>query len=168
MLIGGSGAIPPLVLLLTIGSQRGKKDAAAALFNICIYMGNKGTVVRAGLVPILLELLTVTGNGMMDEATAILSILSNSPDGKAAICAAAAIPILVAVIRNESQMSKENAASILLRLCHNKGGQEQQHLAEAQEHGVMSLLEELAENGTDRGKSKATQLLKLMNNTPSR
>lgn len=82
------------------------------------------------------------------------------------ICAAAAIPILVAVIRNESPRSKENAASVLLHLCHNKGEQEQQHLAEAQEHGVMSLLEELAENGTDRGKSKVTQLLKLMNNTP--
>jgi len=159
--IGASGAIPALVLLLSNGSQRGKKDAATALFNLCIYQGNKGKAVRAGLVPILLELLTETESGMVDEALAILAILSGHPEGKAAIGAASAIPVLVRVIRNGSARSKENAAAVMVHLCN--GEQQQQHLAEAQEQGIVSLLEELAESGTDRGKRKAIQLLERMN-----
>ncbi|KAF7054440.1 hypothetical protein CFC21_062112 [Triticum aestivum] len=159
--IGASGAIPALVLLLGNGSQRGKKDAATALFNLCIYQGNKGKAVRAGLVPILLELLTETESGMVDEALAILAILSSHPEGKAAISAAAAIPILVGVMRNGSSRNKENAAAVLVHLCN--GEQQQQHLAEAQEQGIVTLLEELAESGTDRGKRKAIQLLERMN-----
>ncbi|KAJ1297754.1 hypothetical protein BS78_01G401000 [Paspalum vaginatum] len=159
--IGASGAIPALVQLLSNGSQRGKKDAATALFNLCIYQGNKGKAVRAGLVPILLELLMETESGMADEALAILAILSGHPEGKAAIGAASAVPVLVGVIRNGSARNKENAAAIMVHLCN--GEQQQQHLAEAQEQGIVSLLEELAESGTDRGKRKAIQLLERMN-----
>ncbi|XP_062210773.1 protein spotted leaf 11-like [Phragmites australis] len=159
--IGASGAIPALVQLLSNGSQRGKKDAATALFNLCIYQGNKGKAVRAGLVPILIELLIETESGMVDEALAILAILSGHPEGKAAIGAASAISVLVGVIRNGSARNKENAAAVLVHLCN--GEQQQQHLAEAQEQGIVPLLEELAESGTDRGKRKAIQLLERMN-----
>ncbi|KAG8074447.1 hypothetical protein GUJ93_ZPchr0006g44136 [Zizania palustris] len=159
--IGASGAILALVLLLSNGSQRGKKDAATALFNLCIYQGNKGKAVKAGLVPILLGLLTETESGMMDEALAILAILSSHHEGKAAISSAAALPILVVVIRNGSARNKENGAAVLVHLCN--GEQQQQHLAEAQEQGIVTLLEELAENGTDRGKRKAILLLERMN-----
>uniref|UniRef100_A0A0D9VSH8 RING-type E3 ubiquitin transferase n=1 Tax=Leersia perrieri TaxID=77586 RepID=A0A0D9VSH8_9ORYZ len=159
--IGASGAIPALVLLLSNGSQRGKRDAATALFNLCIYQGNKGKAVRAGLVPILLGLVTETESGMMDEALAILAILSSHPEGKTAISSANAIPMLVGVIRNGSARNKENAAAVLVHLCN--GEQQQQHLAEAQEQGIVTLLEELAESGTDRGKRKAIQLLERMN-----
>ena len=73
--IGCSGAIHALVQLLSNGSQRGKKDAATALFNLCsIYQGNKGKAVRAGLVPILPELLMESESGMVDEALAILAL----------------------------------------------------------------------------------------------
>jgi len=51
----------------------------------------------------------------------------------------------------------------MVHLCNGEGEQQQQHLAEAQEQGIMSLLEELAESGTDRGKRKAVQLLERMN-----
>ncbi|XP_006649845.1 protein spotted leaf 11-like isoform X2 [Oryza brachyantha] len=159
--IGASGAIPALVLLLSNGSQRGKRDAATALFNLCIYQGNKGKAVRAGLVPILLGLVTETESGMMDEALAILAILSSHPEGKTAISSANAISMLVGVIRNGSARNKENAAAVLVHLCN--GEQQQQHLAEAQEQGIVTLLEELAESGTDRGKRKAIQLLERMN-----
>ena len=108
-----------------------------------------------------LELLAETESGMVDEALAILAILSSHPEGKAAISSAAAIPILVGVIRNGSARNKENAAAVLVHLCN--GEQQQQHLAEAQEQGIVDLLEELLESGTDRGKRKAIQLLERMN-----
>ena len=44
-------AIPSLVILLQEGSmQRGKKDAATALFNLAVYHGNKAKIVEAGAV----------------------------------------------------------------------------------------------------------------------
>lgn len=158
--IGASGAIPPLVSLLGEGSQRGKKDAATALFNLCIYQGNKGKAVRAGVVQTLMGLLTEPG-GMLDEAVAILAILSSHPEGRLAIGAAEAMPVLVEVIRSGSHRNKENAAAVLVHLCN--GEQQEQHLAEARECGVMGPLEELAQSGTDRGKRKAAQLLERMN-----
>ncbi|XP_050368527.1 U-box domain-containing protein 13 [Argentina anserina] len=157
--IGASGAIPPLVTLLSEGTQRGKKDAATALFNLCIYQGNKGKAVRAGVVSTLMELLTETGGGMVDEALAILAILSSHPEGKAAIGAAEAVPVLVEVIGNGSPRNRENAAAVMVHLCSG----DPQHLVDAQELGVMSSLLDLQQNGTDRGKRKATQLLERMN-----
>ncbi|KAJ7980868.1 RING-type E3 ubiquitin transferase [Quillaja saponaria] len=156
--IGCSGAIPPLVTLLSEGTQRGKKDAATALFNLCIYQGNKGKAVRAGVVPTLMRLLTEPGGGMVDEALAILAILSSHPEGKSAIGAAEAVPVLVEVIGSGSPRNKENSAAVLVHLCSG----DQQYLAEAHELGVMSPLLDLAQNGTDRGKRKAAQLLERM------
>ncbi|XP_015874109.2 U-box domain-containing protein 13 [Ziziphus jujuba] len=157
--IGASGAIPPLVTLLSEGTQRGKKDAATALFNLCIYQGNKGKAVRAGVVPTLMRLLTEPGGGMVDEALAILAILASHSEGKAAIGSADAVPVLVEVIGSGSPRNKENAAAVLVHLCAG----DHQHLVQAQELGVMGPLIDLAQNGTDRGKRKASQLLERMN-----
>ncbi|KAM7527794.1 hypothetical protein LguiB_031204 [Lonicera macranthoides] len=158
IIIGSSGAIPPLVTLLSEGTQRGKKDAATALFNLCIYQGNKGKAVRAGVVPTLMRLLTEPQGGMVDEALAILAILASHPEGKAAIGGAEAVPVLVEVIGSGSHRNKENAAAVLVHLC----GGDQQYLVEAQELGIMGPLVDLAQNGTDRGKRKAAQLLDRM------
>ncbi|XP_077239126.1 plant U-box 13 [Tasmannia lanceolata] len=158
--IGASGAIPALVALLSEGSQRGKKDAATALFNLCIFQGNKARAVRAGVVTTLMRLLTEPGGGMVDEALAILAILSSHPEGKAAIGAAEAVPVLVDVIGSGSPRNRENAAAVLVHLCSTD--QHHQHLAEAQELGVMAPLLDLAQNGTDRGKRKAAQLIERM------
>ncbi|KAA8543899.1 hypothetical protein F0562_021924 [Nyssa sinensis] len=157
--IGVSGAIPPLVTLLSEGTQRGKKDAATALFNLCIYQGNKGKAVRAGVVPTLMRLLTEPEGSMVDEALAILAILASHPEGKAAIGAAEAVPVLVEVIGNGSPRNRENAAAVLVHLCSG----DPKHLVQAQELGVMGPLVDLAQNGTDRGKRKAGQLLERMN-----
>ncbi|KAM1167489.1 hypothetical protein ACFX19_030040 [Malus domestica] len=159
VMIGASGAIPPLVTLLSEGTQGGKKDAAIALFNLCIYHGNKGKAVRAGVVSTLMKLLTEPGGGMVDEGLAILAILSSHPEGKAAIGAAEAVPVLVEVIGTGSLRNRENAAAVLVNLCSG----DQQRIVEAQELGVTSSLLELVQNGTDRGKRKAAQLLELMN-----
>ncbi|CAM8967371.1 unnamed protein product [Rhodiola kirilowii] len=159
IMIGASGAITPLVVLLSEGTQRGKKDAATALFNLCIFQGNKGKAVRAGIVPPLMCLLTEPEGGMVDEALAILAILASHSEGKIAIGAANAVPVLVEVIGNGSPRNKENAAAILVHLSSG----DPQHLADSQKLGVMGPLLDLAQNGTDRGKRKANQLLERIN-----
>ncbi|KFK26672.1 hypothetical protein AALP_AA8G277900 [Arabis alpina] len=153
--IGNAGAIFPLVILLSEGSQRGKKDAATALFNLCIFQGNKGKAVAAGLVPVLMQSLTEPESRMVDEGLAILAILSSHPEGKMVIGSADAVPVMVEFIRSGSPRNKENAAAVLVHLC----SWNEQHLIEAEKLGIMGLLIQMAENGTDRGKRKAAQLL---------
>ncbi|CAN4119895.1 unnamed protein product [Withania somnifera] len=157
--IGSSGAIPPLVALLSEGTQRGKKDAATALFNLCIYQGNRGKAIRAGIIPTLMRLLTEPQGGMVDEALAILAILSSHQEGKAALGAAEAVPVLVDVISNGSPRNKENASAVLVHLCSG----DQHRLVEAHQLGLMGPLMDLAQNGTERGRRKATQLLERLN-----
>ncbi|KAG9129640.1 hypothetical protein Leryth_014481 [Lithospermum erythrorhizon] len=157
--IGSSGSIPPLVTLLSEGSPRGKKDAATALFNLSIYQGNKGKAVRSGVIPILMQLLTDTQGSMVDEALAILAILASHSEGKAAIGAVEAVPVLIDFIRSGSPRNKENAAAVLVHLCSG----DQKHLVEAQESGLLGPLLHLAQNGTERGKRKAAQLLERLN-----
>lgn len=159
IMIGASGAILPLIALLNEGTQRGKKDAATALFNLCFFQGNKIKAVRGGVVSILMQLLTESRIGMVDEALAILAILASNSEGRAAIGAAKSVPILVNLIGTGSPRNRENAAAVLVHLCMG----DKRHLVEAKELGVIGLLMDLAENGTDRGKRKATQLLDQIN-----
>lgn len=70
------------------------------------------------------------------------------------------MPVLVEASETGSLRNRENiAAAVLVHLCCG----DQQHLAHAQELGVMGLLLDLAQNGSDRGKRKAAQLLAGMN-----
>ncbi|XP_010253985.1 PREDICTED: U-box domain-containing protein 14-like [Nelumbo nucifera] len=156
--IGAAGAIPALIDLLCEGSPRGKKDAATAIFNLSIYQGNKVRAVRAGIVVPLMKLLTDAGGGMVDEALAILAILACHQEGKVAIGQANAIPVLVEVMRSGSPRNRENAAAVLWSLCTC----DMQHLQIARDHGAEEALKELSENGTDRAKRKAGNLLELI------
>ncbi|XP_042476839.1 U-box domain-containing protein 14-like [Macadamia integrifolia] len=159
--IGAAGAIPVLVDLLCQGSPRGKKDAATAIFNLSLYQGNKVKAVRAGIVAPLMRLLTDAGGGMVDEALAILAILSSHHEGKVAIGQEEPIPVLVEVMRTGSPRNRENAAAVLWSLCTG----DMQHVETAREHGAEEVLKGLAENGTDRGKRKAGNLLELLHRT---
>ncbi|KAJ4978942.1 hypothetical protein NE237_009722 [Protea cynaroides] len=159
--IGAAGAIPALIDLLCQGSPRGKKDAATAIFNLSIYQGNKVKAVRAGIVAPLMRLLTDAGGGMIDETLAILAILASHQEGKVAIGQAEPVPVLVEVMRTGSPRSRENAAAVLWSLCTG----DVQHAITAREHAAEEVLKELAENGTDRGKRKAVNLLELLRRT---
>ncbi|KAF8397729.1 hypothetical protein HHK36_016651 [Tetracentron sinense] len=156
--IGAAGAIPALIDLLCQGSPRGKKDAATAIFNLSIYQGNKARAVKAGIVVPLMRLLMDAGSGMVDEALAILAILASHQEGKVAIGQAEPIPVLVEVIRTGSPRNRENSAAVLWSLCTGDA----QHLKTARELKAEEALKELSENGTDRAKRKADNLLELL------
>ncbi|KAI8556610.1 hypothetical protein RHMOL_Rhmol05G0267500 [Rhododendron molle] len=158
--IGALGAIPLLVTLLREGSQRGKKDSAAALFNLCIYQGNKVRAIRAGLVPLLMAVLKEPGGEMVDEALAIVAMLASHSEGKVALGSFETVPLFVELVRSGSPKSKENATAVLLHLC----GGDQGCISEAWSLGVVDPLLDLAENGTERGKRKAEQLLLILGN----
>ncbi|GMG99424.1 hypothetical protein Nepgr_001264 [Nepenthes gracilis] len=156
--IGAAGAIPALIDLLCDGTPRGKKDAATAIFNLSIYQGNKVRAVRAGIVPLLMRLLKDPGSGMVDEALAILAILARHPEVKVAEGESDPIPVLMEIIRTGSPRNRENAVAVLLPLC----VRDTKHLKIAREFGVDAALKELSENGTERARRKATNLLELL------
>ncbi|GMY09268.1 U-box domain-containing protein 14 isoform X2 [Fagus crenata] len=157
--IGAAGAIPALIALLCEGTPRGKKDAATAIFNLSIYQGNKARAVKAGIVSPLMRLLKDAGGGMVDEALAILAILASHQEGKTAIGQAKPIPVLVEVIRTGSPRNRENAAAVLWSLC----TADLEQLKLSKELGAEEALKELSENGTDRAKRKAGNVLELLN-----
>lgn len=157
--IGAAGAIPALISLLCEGTPRGKKDAATAIFNLSIYQGNKVRAVRAGIVGPLMKLMNDAGGGMVDEALAILAVLVSHVDGKSAIAHAEPIPVLAEVVRTGSPRNRENAVSVLWSLC--SGGCVEQ-LQILKEIGIEQVLKELSDNGTDRAKRKASNLLELL------
>ena len=157
--IGAAGAIPALITLLCEGTPRGKKDAATAIFNLSIYQGNKARAVKAGIVTPLMSLLKDAGGGMVDEALAILAILASHPEGKTAIGQAEPIPVLVEVIRTGSPRNRENSAAVLWSLC----TVDFEQLKLSKELGAEEVLKELSENGTDRAKRKAGNILELLN-----
>jgi hypothetical protein len=156
--IGAAGAIPALITLLCEGTPRGKKDAATAIFNLSIYQGNKAKAVKAGIVGPLMRLLKDAGGGMVDEALAIMAILASHPEGKTAIGQAEPIPVLVEVIRTGSPRNRENSAAVLWSICTG----DLQQLKLAREVGAEEALMELSENGTDRAKRKAGNILELL------
>ncbi|CAH1444628.1 unnamed protein product [Lactuca virosa] len=133
IVIGGSGAILELVDLLENRSKRGKNEVATALFDLCIYQGNKGRAVRARIVALLLKMLTDLNNAMVDEALNFLSILASHNEAKSAM----------------------NAASILLSLCK----QDDENIGCVIRLGALTLLMELAVSGSERGRRKANLLL---------
>ncbi|GJU37636.1 EEIG1/EHBP1 N-terminal domain-containing protein [Tanacetum coccineum] len=112
-------------------------------------------IVRA--IPPLVRLLSEE-SGMKDEALALLDILSSHPEAKVAIGEAEAVHVLVEFIRSGSPSNKENAAAVLVNLCSG----DKEYLIEAQGFGVRDILGDLQQNGTNRGKKKAGQLLKTM------
>uniref|UniRef100_A0A0D3CS10 U-box domain-containing protein n=1 Tax=Brassica oleracea var. oleracea TaxID=109376 RepID=A0A0D3CS10_BRAOL len=145
--------------LLENETPRGKKDAATALSNLCIYQGNKGRAVRAGIVPALVKMLSdSSSHRMVDEALTILSVLASNLDAKAAIVKANTLPALIGILQTGQARNRENAAAILLSLC--KGDNEK--LVAIGRLGAVVPLMDLTKNGTERGKRKATSLLELL------
>ncbi|CAM8961137.1 unnamed protein product [Rhodiola kirilowii] len=159
--IGAAGAIPPLIDLLCHGTPRGKKDAATAIFNLSMYQGNKVRAVRAGIVGPLMRLLKDAAGGMVDEAVAILAIIASHPEGKMTIAQADPVPILVEFIRTGSVRNRENAVAILWSLCTGDA----KLLINLKEVSGEDALKELVDNGTDRARRKAANILELLEKT---
>ncbi|KAF3454719.1 hypothetical protein FNV43_RR05167 [Rhamnella rubrinervis] len=160
-----SRAVPGIVHVLKKGSMEARENAAATLFSLSVVDENKVTIGNSGAIPPLVTLLSEgTQRGKKDAATALFNLcIYQGNKGKAV--RAGIVPTLMQCStgfgrghRNWIPRNRENAAAVLVHLCAG----DQQHIVEAQELGVMGPLVELAQNGTDRGKRKAAQLLERM------
>ncbi|KAH7351656.1 hypothetical protein KP509_19G008100 [Ceratopteris richardii] len=152
------GIFTGLAELLRDGSARGKRDVAAALFNLLQIRHCRPLAVRAGVVVPLLRLAQDSSLGLVDESLTVLLNLAGHQEGRFAIMQASGIRTLVDLLRRGSDSNKEYACAVLLVLCLDDYACSE----EACNLGVQELLENLLVSGTERAQRKAAKIMELL------
>ena len=158
MVSSSKGVFTGLVCLLDRGSSRGKKDAAAALYNLLQIRGNRALAVRAGAVPPLVGLAQDPSSCLVDESLTVLLSLASHQEGRFAIRKARGSQALLGLLERGSDSNKEYACAVLLVLCHEDYG----CVEEVCNLNGLELLAELCASGTERAQRKAAKLIKLL------
>ncbi|GKC89646.1 U-box domain-containing protein 11-like protein, partial [Tanacetum coccineum] len=130
IIIGASCAIPTLINILENGRTRGQKDAATALFNLCVYQGNRTCCegratkklkqqwsVRDSTIPLLIDLTRTGIPRNMENATSILlSLCKRDSDNLACISKLCTVIPLMELAKNGSERAQRKAKSLLEHL----------------------------------------------------
>ncbi|CAL1157836.1 unnamed protein product, partial [Cladocopium goreaui] len=152
--IAAAGGIPPLVALVTSGSDSAKEPAAGALRNLAMNDQNMAAIAAAGGIPPLVALVTSGSDSAKEQAARALINLALNDQNKAAIAAAGGIPPLVALVTSGSDSAKEHAAGALGNLALND--QNKEGIAAA---GGIPPLVALVTSGSDSAKEWAAWAL---------
>ncbi|KAJ4826430.1 hypothetical protein Tsubulata_013620 [Turnera subulata] len=157
--IGVLGALPPLLHLLRAESERTRHDSALALYHLSLVQINKSKLVRLGSVPLLLGL--VKSGQMPGRVLLVLSNLASCEEGRAALLDSGAVECLVGLLRGDELQcvsTRDSCVSVLYGLSH--GGLRFRGLAKAT--GVVEVLLEVENSGSERSKEKAKRMLEMM------
>ncbi|KAI4302011.1 hypothetical protein L6164_035234 [Bauhinia variegata] len=139
------------------------KDAASALFSLCLVHENKGRTVREGAVQVILN--KIMDHVLVDELLAMLALLSSHPKAIEEMCNLGAVPFFLGVIREStSERSKENCVAILHTICFSDRTKWKEIRQDEKANGTLS---KLAQSGTSRAKRKANGILDRLNKSPS-
>lgn len=158
MISSEEGAVEALVGLLREGSQRGKKDAVTALFNLSTHCDCCERMLQSGAAAALVAALAE--DAVAEEAAGALALLMRQPAAAVAVGGeAAAVPGLVGLMGRGSPRAKENAVAALLEMCRSGGPAVTEKVARAPALGA--LLQTLLFTGTKRARRKAASLAKL-------
>ncbi|CAM8922174.1 unnamed protein product [Rhodiola kirilowii] len=155
-------AIPALVDMVRDGPKRGQKNALIAIFGLLMHQDNRWRVLKAGLVPLVLDLLKSSISAdLSSDCLPILSILSEAPDGAFSILRRGGLKLCAQVlISSSSNTATEYCVSTLLNLCLN-GGRDMIAIL-ASDQSVIKCLYSILADGTSRGSSKASSLLRTL------
>ncbi|KAJ0611733.1 putative U box domain, armadillo-like helical, Zinc finger, RING/FYVE/PHD-type [Helianthus annuus] len=159
LVIGKAGGLRPLIELLEEGHALAMKDAASAIFNLCIVHENKTRAVRDGAVSVLLD--KINHRILVDELVAILAMLSSNQKAVEEMCDLGAVSCLFSVIRETTcARNKENCIAILYAICFSDRTKWKEMREEESRYETLS---QLAENGNSRAKRKASGILDRIN-----
>jgi hypothetical protein len=163
LIIGKAGALKPLIVLLEEGHPPAMKDAALAIFNLCIVLENRVRAVQEGAVRVILK--KIMDCILVDELLATLAILTSQQEAVQEMGLLGAVPCLIDIIReSSSERNKENCAAILHTICLNDRTKWRAVMEEEKANATLSIL---AEHGTSRAKRKANGILKILNRAAS-
>ncbi|KAH8491235.1 hypothetical protein H0E87_023399 [Populus deltoides] len=163
LIIGKAGALKPLIGLLEEGHPPAMKDAALAIFNLCLVHENRVRAVQEGAVRVILK--KIMDCILVDELLATLAILTSQQEAVQEMGLLGAVPCLIDIIReSSSERNKENCAAILHTICLNDRTKWRAVMEEEKANATLSIL---AEHGTSRAKRKANGILKILNRAAS-
>ncbi|KAL2344967.1 hypothetical protein Fmac_006252 [Flemingia macrophylla] len=153
-------AIPSIVQVLRSGTMEARENAAATLFSLSLADENKIIIGTSGAIPALVELLqNGSPRGKKDVANNLFNLCIYQGNKGGAIRAGIIIALLKMLIDSSKSMDclviKRMQFAILLALCKRDAD----NLACISRLGVVIPFTELARNGIERAKRKATSLL---------
>lgn len=156
--ISGEDVFEGLVGVLREGSSRGKRDAAAAMYNLLRNRQSRGWAVRAGAVGALLQVAQDRGGGLVDESLAVLANLAGHQEGRCEMESPYGMDCLLGLVKEGTESNKEFACALLLLICQRSSS------AARMLHtlGAIEPFLGLSETGTDRARRKAIKILELL------
>ncbi|KAL7120385.1 hypothetical protein ACP275_02G119300 [Erythranthe tilingii] len=147
-------------------AARSIKDALRALFGVALYPLNRAQMVELGAVQALFSLVVKDGRvGLVEDATAVIAQIAGCEESWEIFKKALGIEVLMDLLDNatgSSSRTKENAASALLNLVQCGGEAVAVDVRGKLENRVIDGILDIVETGTDKGKSKAVALLKVL------
>ncbi|PSS24311.1 U-box domain-containing protein [Actinidia chinensis var. chinensis] len=144
---------------------RSIKDALKALFGISLYPLNRATMIELGAVPALFSLVVKDGRvGVVEDATAVIAQIAGCEEAIEAFRRVSGIGVMVDLLdpsTGSNGRTKENAVSALLNLV-QCGGEQVVSSVREMGLGVYDGIADVTEKGSEKGKSKAIALLKVL------
>lgn len=147
-------------------ASRSIKDALRALFGVALYPLNRAQMVDLGAVQALLSLVVKDSRvGLIEDATAVIAQVAGCEESWEVFNKALGIEMLMDLLDNatgSSYRTKENAVAALLNLVQCGGGEVANDVRERLEVRVVDGIVDILENGSEKGRSKAAALLKVL------
>ncbi|KAG9150325.1 hypothetical protein Leryth_025146 [Lithospermum erythrorhizon] len=149
-------------------TSRTIQDAVKALFGIALYPVNRAQVIELGAVGPLFSLVCKDGRvGFVEDSTAVIAQLAGCEESWEAFKKVSGVRILVDLLdqaTGSSYRTRENVVSALLNMA--RCGSDEVDVVEGL-RGVIGVeavegILDVAENGTEKGKRKASELLKIL------
>ncbi|KAH6824493.1 ARM repeat superfamily protein [Perilla frutescens var. hirtella] len=153
-------------------AARSIKDALRALFGVALYPLNRAQMVELGAVQALLSLVVKDGRvGLVEDATAVIAQVAGCEESWEVFSKALGVEMLMDLLDNatgSSYRTKENAVAALLNLVQCGGEAVAGDVRERLEARVVDGIVDIVQNGSEKGKSKAVALLKVLDARDSR
>ncbi|XP_052202282.1 U-box domain-containing protein 15 [Diospyros lotus] len=159
--IANSGAIPPLVCLLSYPDSKIQEDAVTALLNLSIDETNKKLITQEEPIPAIVEVLQRGTVGGKENSAAALFSLSMLDENKAKIGLLNGIPPLVDLLQTGTIRGKKDAVTALFNLCLCNANKDR-----AVEAGIIASAIELLKNRTLDMVDQSLSLLLLLASHP--
>ncbi|CAK8561105.1 unnamed protein product [Lathyrus sativus] len=142
------------------------KDALKALFAIALHPLNRGTMVQFGVVPALFSLIVNDGRvGIVEDATAVIAQVAGCEESIEAFRKVSGVGVLADLLdlaTGSSMRTRENTVSALLNLVRCGGDAVAGDVRDAVAFGALDGIGDVRDKGSAKGKSKATELMKVM------
>lgn len=161
ILIANSGAIPPLVQLLSYPDLKVQEQTVTALLNLSLDEANKRLIAREGAIPAIIEILQNGTYEARENSAAALFSLSMLNENKVMVGNLKGIPPLVDLLKNGTIRGKKDAATALFNLSLN-----QSNKSRAIKAGIIPPLLKLLEDKTLGMIDEALSILLLLASHP--